>query len=196
MDTGLCAVMPAHHVFRWLGLIISCSSACHTLLQSATCFVPATILCFAQISHSQWGVPRSLNLKLQFLHPSSSTGFFPVVLYWMGFPGVTSGKEPPCQCWRRRRQVRPLGQEDPLKKGMATHSSILAWRTSWTEEPVRLQSMGLQRAGHNWVTNTSYSDITSSWLYLQWAYFHIRSCSDALRVRTSASEFEGTQFSL
>ena len=52
MDTGLCAVMPAHHVFRWLGLIISCSSACHTLLQSATCFVPATILCFAQISLS------------------------------------------------------------------------------------------------------------------------------------------------
>ena len=42
-------------------------------------------------------------------------------------------------------QVRSLGQEDPLKKGMATHSSILAWRIPWAEEPGRLQSMGSQR---------------------------------------------------
>ena len=41
-------------------------------------------------------------------------------------------------------QVRTLGQEDPLKKEMATHSSILAWEISWTEEPGRLQSMGSQ----------------------------------------------------
>ena len=44
--------------------------------------------------------------------------------------------------------VQFLGQEDPLEKGMATHSSILAWRIPWTEEPGRLQSMGLQTAGH------------------------------------------------
>ena len=44
--------------------------------------------------------------------------------------------------------VRSLGQEDPLEKGMATHSSILAWRIPWTEEPDRLQSMGLQRVRH------------------------------------------------
>ena len=43
-------------------------------------------------------------------------------------------------------QVRFLGQEDPLEKEMATHSSILAWRTPWTEEPGRLQSMGLQES--------------------------------------------------
>jgi len=42
-----------------------------------------------------------------------------------------------------------LGQEDPLEKGMATRSNILAWRIPWTEEPGRLQSMGLQRIGHN-----------------------------------------------
>ena len=42
-------------------------------------------------------------------------------------------------------QVRSLGQEDSLEKGMATHSSILAWRIPWTEEPGRLQSTGLQR---------------------------------------------------
>ena len=45
--------------------------------------------------------------------------------------------------------VRSLGQEDPLEEGMATHSSILAWRIPWTEEPGRLQSMGLPRVGHD-----------------------------------------------
>ena len=45
-------------------------------------------------------------------------------------------------------RVRSLGQEDPLEKEMATHSSILAWRIPWREEPVRLQSMGSQRVGH------------------------------------------------
>ena len=45
--------------------------------------------------------------------------------------------------------VRSLGQEDPLEKGMAIHSSILAWRISWTEEPRGLQSMGSQKAGHD-----------------------------------------------
>ena len=44
-------------------------------------------------------------------------------------------------------------REDPLEKEMATHSSILAWRTPWTEEPGGLQSIGLQRVGHNWVTS-------------------------------------------
>ena len=46
-------------------------------------------------------------------------------------------------------QVQSLGQEDPLEEGMATHSSILAWRISRTEEPGRLQSMGSQRVRHN-----------------------------------------------
>ena len=44
-------------------------------------------------------------------------------------------------------QLQSLSWEDPLKEGMATHSSILAWRILWTEEPGRLQSMGLQRVG-------------------------------------------------
>ena len=45
--------------------------------------------------------------------------------------------------------VRSLGWEDPLDKEMATHSSTLAWKIPWMEEPGRLQSMGLQRVGHN-----------------------------------------------
>ena len=52
----------------------------------------------------------------------------------------------------RETQVRSLGQEDPLEKGMATHSSTLAWRIPWTEESGGLQSMGSQRVGHNLAT--------------------------------------------
>ena len=51
-------------------------------------------------------------------------------------------------------EVRSLGREDPLEKGMAIHSSIPAWRIPWTEEPGGLQSMGSKRAGHGWVPNT------------------------------------------
>ena len=46
-------------------------------------------------------------------------------------------------------QVQSLGQEDPLEKGMATHSSTLSWRIPWTEEPGGLQTMGLHRVGHD-----------------------------------------------
>ena len=45
--------------------------------------------------------------------------------------------------------VRSLGQEDPLEKGMTIHTSILAWRIQWTEEPGGLQFIGSQRVGHN-----------------------------------------------
>ena len=51
-------------------------------------------------------------------------------------------------------QVPSLDQEDPLEKGMPAHSSILAWRISWTEEPGGLQFMGSQRVRHNLATNT------------------------------------------
>ena len=62
-----------------------------------------------------------------------------------GFPGGTSGKEPPCQCRRQKRlKVPSLGWEDPLEKGMATHSSTRAWRIPRSEEPGRLESIGLQ----------------------------------------------------
>ena len=47
-------------------------------------------------------------------------------------------------------RARSLCREDPLEKGVATHSSILAWETLWAEEPCSLQSLGSQRAGHNW----------------------------------------------
>ena len=52
-----------------------------------------------------------------------------------------------CAVWETR--VQSLGQEDPLEKEMTTHFSILVWKTLRTEEPGRLQSMGMQRVGHN-----------------------------------------------
>ena len=49
----------------------------------------------------------------------------------------------------RETWVRYLGQEDPLEKEMAIHSSTIAWKIPWTDEPDKLQSMGSQRVGHN-----------------------------------------------
>ena len=59
------------------------------------------------------------------------------------------GKNLPAVLKTQEMQVRSLGQEDPLEKSMATHSSISAWEILWTEEPGGLQSMGLQRFGHS-----------------------------------------------
>ena len=56
------------------------------------------------------------------------------------------------------------GWEDPLEKGMAPHSSILAWRIPWTEEPGGLQSMGLQRVGHDWAPNAFTFMCSSDWV--------------------------------
>ena len=58
-----------------------------------------------------------------------------------------------CLPTTQETQVRSLGQEDPLEKEMATHSSTLAWKIPWTEECGRLQSMGSQRVGHDRVTS-------------------------------------------
>ena len=57
----------------------------------------------------------------------------------------------------RETWVWSLSREDPLEKEMASHSSILAWRIPWTEEPGGLQSTGLQRVGHDWATSLSLS---------------------------------------
>ena len=74
-----------------------------------------------------------------------------VAAFLLGFSGGSESKTLPTM---QDPWVRSLGWEDPLEKGMATHSSILAWRIPWTEEPVRLQTMGSKRVGHDWVTFT------------------------------------------
>ena len=64
----------------------------------------------------------------------------------------------------RETQVRSLRREDPLEKGMATHSSILVWRIPWTKEPGKLQSMGLQRVRHDWASNIYQFSVTQKGL--------------------------------
>ena len=89
-----------------------------------------------------------------------------------------------CETW-----VWILGWEDPLEKGMATHSSILACRILWTEESGGLHSMGSQRFGHYWTTNT---------LYTFYSFYHCLCClvhfSKLTRLSFSGS-MDGLYFS-
>ena len=82
----------------------------------------------------------------------SFMGFLPtmysiyILLYYILFPWWLRIKHLPA---KQETRVQSLGWEDPLEKEMATHSSTLAWRIPWTEEPGRLQSTGSQRVGHD-----------------------------------------------
>ena len=62
----------------------------------------------------------------------------------LSFPGGSAVKNLPA---KQETRVQSLGWEDPLEKGIATHSSVLAWRIPWTEEPGRLQAMGSPKSG-------------------------------------------------
>ena len=75
-------------------------------------------------------------------------------------------------------QVQSLGREDPLEKEMATHSSTLAWKIPWTEEPGRLWSMGSQRVGYNWVTSFSFpfSLVTAYMIHIKCMFINVK-CS-------------------
>ena len=71
-------------------------------------------------------------------------------MYSMGFLGDASGKKPTCQCRRHKRhRFNPWVRKIPLEEDMETHSSILAWRTPWTEEPGGLQSIESHRVRHD-----------------------------------------------
>ena len=74
------------------------------------------------------------------------------------------GSDGKCLPTMRETQVWSLGLEDPLEKEMATHSSTLAWKIPWTEEPDRLQYMGSQRVGLDWVTSLSLFFSFPKWL--------------------------------
>ena len=103
-------------------------------------------------------------------------------IYKWGFPGCTSGNTRDCVTRlptheTKEMQLLSLGWEDLLEEGLATYSSILSWRILWTEEPGRLQSIGLQRVEHGW------SDLAC-----MHAWAHIRLCqSKAFRWNLSWS---------
>ena len=69
--------------------------------------------------------------------------------------------------------VLSLGREDPLEKTMAPHSSTLAWKIPWTEEPGRLQSMQLQRARHDWATSLHFTSILSFFFFFFFPPSHL-----------------------
>ena len=92
------------------------------------------------LRHSAFFMVQLLGLR-EFSLSENWVGFF-----LLGFPGSPVVKNLPS---KQEMQVQSLSQEDPLEKGMATHSGILAWRILWTEEPSRLQSMGSK----SWTTD-------------------------------------------
>ena len=95
-----------------------------------------------------WGLSGQSTFGKFFLLGKPTCSFCVFYTLVLGFPVGPVVNNLPMQ----EMQVWSLGQEDPLEEQMATHSSILARETPWTEKPGRLQSMGLQRVGHNWAT--------------------------------------------
>ena len=100
--------------------------------------------------------PTSIHRISRSHHSKKDCSFFPSLilanqttliygLYWASLVTQTVKNLPAMQ----EHQVRSLGWEDPLEEGMSTHSSILVWRIPWTEEPGRLQSIGLHRVRHD-----------------------------------------------
>ena len=84
-------------------------------------------------------------------------------------------------------QVRSLGLENPLEEGMASRSSILAWEIPWTEKPGRLQSVGLQGVGYDWVTNTFFATMDSSSWSLMFSFPRIKAhCNSKLQAPFSS----------
>ena len=135
---------------------------------------PFLIFCLIHLLNLHFLISKIsfLQVKITFLEILFDS--FPIFLFFLGnliaasyatlgLPGGSDGKESACNVgdW-----VRSLVWEDPLEEGMATHSSILAWRIPWTEEPGRLQSTGLQRVGHHWVTKHMLPYISLVILYL------------------------------
>ena len=91
------------------------------------------------LSEPQANYLTSLSLVYKSIQSINMPNIYCITI--LGFPG-DSGKESACQCRGCKRRMF-----DPLEEEMATHSSILAWKIPWTEEPVGLQSMGSQRVG-------------------------------------------------
>ena len=104
------------------------------------------------------------------------------VLHWMYMVAQTVK----CLPAVRETRVRSLGWEDPLEKEMATHSSNLAWKIPWTEEPGGLQSMGSQRVGHDWATSLQICQ--QIWKTQQWPQDWKRSVFTSISKKGNAKD--------
>ena len=102
-------------------------------------------------SHSQNGKRKKHNIKIQ-------------LQSHRGFPSGSAVKNLLANAGEVQGMcVGSLGQEDPLEEGMATHSSILAWRIPWKEKPGRLQSVGRKESGYNWAAKHARSLVLTGW---------------------------------
>ena len=107
----------------------------------------------AWLSKISWPLMNCFVSGLYILFPWSICLFTCQYHNWTSLVAQTV-KNPPAM---QETWVQSLGLEDPLEKDMVIHSSILAWRILWTQEPGGLQSMGLQKAGHDWATNITHT---------------------------------------
>ena len=107
----------------------------------------------------QW---YTLILLYSLLQPSQSNWNFDILLTTFSIGASLVAQTVKCLSAMPETWVQFLGWGDPLEKEMAIHSSTLAWKIPWTEEPDRLQSMGSQRVGHNWATSLSLSPSQSN----------------------------------
>ena len=109
-----------------------------------------TLLCEGGVwKNAQGGAGRKFGRNLTSL-------FFQIAkdyIWWYVLEASLVAQRIKCLPAMRETRVQSLGWEDPLEKELATHSSILAQRIPWTEEPGGLQSLGLQRVGHDWATS-------------------------------------------
>ena len=88
----------------------------------------------------------------------------------LGFPGGSLVKNLPKMQEPQESRVPFLGREDPLEEGIATHSSILAWRIPWREEHGRLCSIGSQRVEYDWSDLACMHSVCFAWLYFTWIF--------------------------
>ena len=103
---------------------------------------------------------------------------FTEALQGLGFSGDSAGKEPTAM---QEIKIQSLGWEDPLEKGLATHSNILVWKIPWTS-----QSMGSQRVGHDWATFTfTYRDYCLKEVHYN--YLHI--CDEDIKIKEISNYF-------
>ena len=107
------------------------------------------------LNHLYW----FLTFKISLWYFSVYTIFLDDLIQPLGFKYYLCPVAQTVKCLPTMREtwVRAMGQEVPLEKEMVTHSSILAWKIPWTEEPGRLQSMGSQRVRHDWATSLHFT---------------------------------------
>ena len=140
--------------------------------------------------------PRRTGTEAHMLGPLPKFNFF-FFSFWAtshsrhGFPGGSVGKESVCDAGDSGDMGS--GWEDPLEEGMATHSSIPAWRIPWTEPPGGLQSLGLQRVGHNWSkwahTHTC-THAQQTWILVPWG--GTEPMPSALKMQSLKHDHQGT----